>query len=914
MIFKMKIVQIILLSTGATIALAAAPTVSAGDSAPAIFDRGSTNDFEWDFQHIENGLILDKTGKPAGKLENATRGLIDATHAYVESSKKPKKSKKSEDETSMAVLRWPKGLSDQHFTISLWVNIRRGITSLELLQSRELRLGAYRGDARLGYLTSDKIKVLATYPDPKGSLGFGLGQWHHLAATYEAEGGKVALYIDGAQVAEAPSGGASAARDESDIKIGGAFAGSVADVRLSGQAATPSQIRAMFEADKDVYVKAIPVPAAGTTENLGSKEREVKPGDQALHEAWLDYRQAAPGAISEVDAALLQRIVAPEADSTVRTAADELDMAITRIAGVKATRGPDLAGEASIVLGTPKTSPIVARLASRLQLERAGGQGYILQSVAESETHCLVVAANSPAGVIAGTFALIRRLQLGEPLTDLNIADAPKTTIRLVNHWSYFGGFPDDAPKGRDDSIFNWADLRSGHTARIREWARLLASAGYNAVCPTELNWSDKNNFLEHLDEVKILAGIFRDYGIKLYWTPNYLLAPLTSTADSLYAAVPDFGGYLLKFGSEGQPGDPGPKSINQIARLLAPHGGTVLVRGFIYGKYSPLNDEMREVIPYKFFGPLDGQYDKNVVIVGKSSPLDFEIREPINALDGVLKQTRYGTEVMIAKDFPMSWLESWKRWTDFDNRRNGPGTLNRDGIDAVVGVAMISPDVPWTPNPLNMVNYYGLGRLSWDPSLTSAQIRSEWIGMTFGPRSPAAPVVDQILVRSDAVADDLMLYHGYRGVWIESKEGSLRTKLPDPLQITRTGIGADGIGSGLTSAYAPEVKAFYEDKTKSEDLLLHFHFLPYDYRLTNGRTLAEDMHHRLIEGVAGAEDMLGQWKTLEGKIDPQYFACTTKLFESYADEARKRQQEVEGEFADFLGTPLDGKIAVRQQ
>ncbi|HEY1662625.1 MAG TPA: LamG-like jellyroll fold domain-containing protein [Verrucomicrobiae bacterium] len=927
----MKIAQIILLSAGLGFRLSAAPAAPTDNSIPTM---------EWDFQHVENGQIMDATGKSVGKLEDATRGVVDATHACLEISKS----------TTSRVLLHPPKLSGKHLTISLWVKISKGATSLQILRSSNLSMGAYRSNAKMQFRVGTKFSDLNTYPDSRGIMGN--GQWHSYTVTYdEIAGGKAVVYIDGIQIAEAALDGPPTKRgdSDSDIIIGSenpknVFAGSIADIRVYDEVLSADQIHSNYEANKDVYVPPtnapMPSPAAspaakirtavgesadtddssdepmaddqGTGKHMDGTA-EVTPGDQALHAAWLNYQPAAPGTFSGDEAALLQNIAAPGADSTIRTAADELSVAITGITSVKPARGENLAGPAGIVLGTPETSPTISHLASQLQLQQAGSQGYILRSVSDGGTNCLIVAANSPAGVISGTFALIRRMQLGQSLTDLNVVDVPKTAVRLVNHWDFIPDSGDQALKGRNNSIYSWADLRAGHTALIREWARLLASAGYNGVCPTELNWAEGNNFLSHLDEVKTLAGIFRDYGIKLYWTPNYLLAPLPTTSDALYKAVPDFGGYLLKFGSEGQPGDPGPDSINSIARLLAPHGGVVLVRGFIYGKYSPLQDKLRQIIPYKFFGPLDGKYDPNVVIVGKSSPLDFEIREPINALDGVLKQTRYGTEVMITKEFPMSWIESWKRWFDFDNQRNGPGTYNRDGIDAVVGVAMVHPDVSWTANPLNMVNFYALGRLAWHPDLTPTQIQSEWIGMTFGPQSTAAPAVDHLLAGSDKIADDLMLYHGYRGVWVILRGGGLRTKLPYPQQITPEGIGGDGAGTGLSAAYAPGVRAYYENMTNNEDLLLFFHFLPYDYKLTNGRTLAEDMNDRLSDGVAGAQAMLDEWRSVDGKIDPQYFAYTTQCMESYATEAQKQEKNIEAGFAT-LRNGVDSTAKVKKK
>ncbi len=478
-------------------------------------------------------------------------------------------------------------------------------------------------------------------------------------------------------------------------------------------------------------------------------------------------------------------------------------------------------------------------------------------------------------------------------------------SVRMVNHWDNFRGFVDEqwlAPldpqlseNDRDYSIFGWRDLREGRIARIEQWARLLASAGFNAICPTEVNWSEKNNFLKYLPEVKVLAAIFRKYGIRLYWTPNYLFAPLQSTADSLYRYVPDFGGYLLKLGSEGQAGSPGPENVNAIARILAPSGGQVLMRGFVYGSHFQTDERHREKIPYLYFAPRDGQYDDNVIVVGKFTPLDFEVREPINALDGALKQTRYGAEVMIAKWFPMSWLEAWQRWLDFDNHRNGPGSYNRDCIDGVLGVSMISPLPGWTSNPLNMVNYYGLGRLAWNPERTAGELHDEWISLTFGDDREVRSTVQRILARSDEMIENLTLYHGYRGLWLRYRLDELRKtgSLPYPMRLEADSLGADGIGTGLAAVYAPEVRRLYEDPVRSEDLLLAFRVVPYTYRLTNGRTVIRDIYHVHNAGVRGADELLALWRTLKGRIDDRYYQDTETNFNAFTVTARARRNRI---------------------
>ena len=212
------------------------------------------------------------------------------------------------------------------------------------------------------------------------------------------------------------------------------------------------------------------------------------------------------------------------------------------------------------MLGTPTGSELIRSMSNELGLSKVNDDGFVLKSILYSGNSYIVVAANEPAGVIFGTFELIRKIKLQQDLAKLDFVSNPKVKIRIVNHWDWFRGTEGDDWHGkkidpfnwennRYNSIFSWEDLSTGNTKLIEDWARLLASAGWNAICPTEMNWQEQNNYLHHLNEVEKLAEIFRQHGIKLYWSPNYLLALNKATADSLYARVPDFGGYLLKLG-----------------------------------------------------------------------------------------------------------------------------------------------------------------------------------------------------------------------------------------------------------------------------------------------------------------------------------------------------------------------------
>jgi len=239
---------------------------------------------------------------------------------------------------------------------------------------------------------------------------------------------------------------------------------------------------------------------------------------------------------------------------------------------------------------------------------------HVKAAVGDSEWHHFAVAYDDRGKKIVGwrDGELISVVDLSTVATEPLVRDGlenPKLPIRMVDHWSYFRGFLGDKWRGdgRNNSIFSWEELRTGDTKLIRDWVRLMASAGWNALCPSEVNWCYRDNFLDHLDEVETLANICRDYGMKLYWSPSYLLALEQETADALYARVPDFGGYIMKMGSEKQNGDPRPPMVNRIADTLKPHGGRVLVRAFVYGNLRYTPEPYRNLIPYDLFAHEDG-------------------------------------------------------------------------------------------------------------------------------------------------------------------------------------------------------------------------------------------------------------------------------------------------------------------
>jgi len=570
----------------------------------------------------------------------------------------------------------------------------------------------------------------------------------------------------------------------------------------------------------------------------------------------------------------------------------------------KAVSGP------KIVLGTAETSSWIRDRADKLQLDRIKNDGFIIKTMEDGSDTTLVVAGNVPAGVIFGTFDLIRRIQLGQDPQRLDVLENPQIPIRMVDHWSYFRGFLGDKWRGggRDNSIYSWEQLRTGDTKLIREWVRMMSSAGWNAICPSEVNWCYRNNFLEHLDEVEILAGILRDYGMKLYWSPSYLLALERETADKIYSRVPNFGGYLLKLGSEKQNGDPRPAMVNRIADTLRPYGGNTVVRGFVYGnsRYTP--EPYRNLIPHDIFAPEDGNFRDNVIIISKGSPLDWDFSAPIPALDGAIQKNLSGSELVIDKGWPVSWIEKWKWWLEQDNYRSGPGSLNKFDADCIMGVSMISPSPAWTECPLNMVNYYGLGRLSWNPDRSVDEIYTEWITQTFGDDPEVLETLKTILLLSDDVTRKLYMYRGYRGIWIDTGDDEDMVQDKTTHTINRKGIGVKSpeLQKRTLAQYAPGLREVYGDRMKGEEFLTSFHFVEHDYRLSIGRTVIQDFYANLDEAVQLAGQLPEIFKRIKGKVDDRRFAYTLETLNNFSEDAKDRCDKTMRAFEKVSGSKAD--------
>jgi len=803
-------------------------------------------------------------------------------------------------------------------TISFWLNVGWTDGTFLAFNNNAVQLNVYRGDFiarfsggnefsyRGGILDSEwpkyDMRESAFYGHPRAAVHD--QEWHHFAVSYDDEGKRIIGWRDGQLISVIDL---STVKTEplkqkglTEINIGGDFAGFIDDLRIYNKVLTDINIRDIYNSNKLTFEGRFDTNEYSKTPQTTYK---FKKEDYKLYQAWLQYNEVSNSSVKN----FLKNIIAESSNSTVQTAAFELKNSVKKMLGINSNIKGEPTSGYKVVLGTAKTSKWIAKNAEKLGLDRIKDDGFIIKTIKSDNANVLVVAGLIPAGISFGTFDLIRRIQIGQELGDIDILENPKVQIRMINHWSFFRGYYGDIWGGeRNNSIFSWKEIAKGDTKIIRDWARMMASAGWNAICPSDVNWDFRDNYLDHLNEVEKLADIFRDYGIKLYWSPSYIIALNSATADSLYKRVPDFGGYLMKLGSEKQNGNPFPPMVNRIADNLKPYGGICLVRGFVYGNNRYSQNEYRTLIPHDVFVPEDGNYRDNVILVPKGSAGDWDLSAPIPAIDGGIKKTSRGSELVIDKDFPSSWVEKWKWWLEQDTYRDGPGSLNKHSIKCIVGVSMISPAASWTESPLNMINYYGLGRLAWNPDLTLDEIYTEWVQQTFGNDKQVVDIIKNMLYISDDVARKMYMYRGYRGIWLGFDEFLVENKLP--YEINKKGIGPATpiLRKRILDQYNPGLREIYGDSLRGEEFLSSFNFLPYNYRLSIGRTLIEDIYANPVEAIDLGKTMANLWKTLKGKIDAQRFELISTDLDNFIIELNEIEKKTATAFEKQSGIKRD--------
>jgi alpha-glucuronidase len=542
------------------------------------------------------------------------------------------------------------------------------------------------------------------------------------------------------------------------------------------------------------------------------------------------------------------------------------------------------------------------------------------------------VEANTELGILYGVYELLRCQRIGRPVR--NEVFNPSYKRRLLNHWDNLDGTIERGYAGY--SIF-WRNGKDSLTVtekdktRWQEYARVNASIGINGAVLNNVNASPKVLSKEYLKRVKVLSDVLRPYGIKTYLSVNFsspaILGGLKTSdpfdsevikwwenkVKEIYSLIPDFGGFLVKANSEGQPGpqDYGrthADGANMMADALRPYGGIVMWRAFVYSPKE--RDRARQA--YAEFIPLDGQFRENVIIQVKNGPVDFQPREPFNPLFGAMKETPVMPELQITQEYlghsiQLVFLSTmWEEFLNSDTYQKGEGSSVARCTDgsvypqkytAIAGVANIGLDTNWCGHHFAQANWYAFGRLAWNNQLTSEKIAEEWIRLTFSNQSKTLKnsnwqenfllPVKQIMLQSREAAVNYMMplglhhifagHHHYGpGPWYAPKD--IR---PDwtPVyyhQADTNGIGFDRTraGSNAVSQYhEPYCSQFNELETCPEIYLLWFHYLPWDYKMKSGRILWDELCYHYDKGLQQVREFQKIWDKVKPYVDEQRFA-----------------------------------------
>ncbi|HYC71433.1 MAG TPA: alpha-glucuronidase [Opitutaceae bacterium] len=553
-----------------------------------------------------------------------------------------------------------------------------------------------------------------------------------------------------------------------------------------------------------------------------------------------------------------------------------------------------------------------------VDLPQTGAEGYALVQAADGTVR---IESNRAIGALYGAFALLRHLQVSGTADGLKMTAAPRIRRRLLNHWDNLNGFVERGYAGF--SLWQWFYLPTERSARYRDYARACASLGINGTVLTNVNANALILTPAYLEKVAALADEFRPYGVRVYLTARFS-APIEigglKTADPLdpavaawwrakvgevYRHIPDFGGFLVKANSEGQPGPQDYKrthadGANMLADALAPHGGIVMWRAFVYAA-DVKTDRVKQA--QDEFAPLDGQFRANVVVQIKNGPLDFMPREPFSPLFAHMPRTRLAAELQITQEYlgqstQLAFLAPmWKEVLDADTFAQGAGStvarvidgsLRGHDLSVVAGVANTGTDRNWTGHLLAQANWYAYGRLAWDHSLSAETIADEWTRLTFGSDPAAVAVIKRMLLSSHETVVNYSMplglhhimaegHHYGPGPWVDLR-GAGR---PDWTSVyyhkaDEKGLGFDRTpgGSNALGQYAPEWRRLWGDPASCPDAyLLWFHHVPWDHRMKSGRSLWDELCHRYQQGVDEVRALRRDWESLATRIDGERHA-----------------------------------------
>jgi len=635
--------------------------------------------------------------------------------------------------------------------------------------------------------------------------------------------------------------------------------------------------------------------------------------------------------------------------ATMQVIRNEMRIALGGLLGKSIPESDNVNMNGLVILGKA-SSPSLAEFKLTEKVTRVGGEGYLIFKTVSKGKNVIVITGNEDVGVLYGMFHFLRLLQTNTDISQLSVESSPRIQRRILNHWDNLDRTVERGYAGF--SIWDWHKLPGYMEDRYTDYARANASIGINGAVVTNVNANALALTPDYLKKFAALANVFRPYGIRIYLTARFS-APIDigglKTADPLdenvkkwwkdkaaeiYQHIPDFGGFLVKANSEGQPGPQNYKrshadGANMLADAVRPFNGIVMWRAFVYDNNVP-DDRAKQA--YSEFEPLDGSFHDNVLVQVKNGAVDFQPREPYHPLFGSMPKTPLMMEFQITQEYlgfstHLVFLPSfYSEVLNSDTQVKGKGStvskivdgsLERHRLSGMAGVANIGTDRNWCGHPFAQSNWYGFGRLAWDPAVTPATIAEEWTRMTFSNDEDVVKTINTMILASHEAAVNYMtplgLHHimGYDhhygpGPWVKDKGRADWTSVyyhkADSL-----GVGFDRTASGSNALgqYAEGARNEFLLPQCPDKYLLWFHHLPWDHKMRSGRTLWDELCYKYDEGVSAVRQMQQSWQSLSNKVDIDRFKQVKMLLAIQEEEAVRWRNSCILYFQTFSSRPI---------
>lgn len=651
------------------------------------------------------------------------------------------------------------------------------------------------------------------------------------------------------------------------------------------------------------------------------------------YELWLRYQPVNNQAILSSYRQQISNIYIEGRSETINIAREELLKGLSALLQKKIVTASVAASSAASLFVSARTTSLPANTGIKELLQQTGDEGFVILTSNNNQQKRIIISGNTDKAILYGVFHFLRLLQTEQDISHLKIVSVPKVKLRMLNHWDNMNRTVERGYAGF--SLWNWHTLPGYIDPRYKDYARANASIGINGTVLTNVNANATILTKNYLVKVKALADAFRPYGIKVYLTARFS-APIEigglKTADPLdekvrqwwkdkvkeiYQYVPDFGGFVVKANSEGQPGPQDYKrshsdGANMLAEAVAPFNGIIMWRAFVY---SAEKNTDRHKQAYDEFVPLDGAFQKNVMVQVKNGAIDFMPREPFHPLFGAMPKTPLMMEFQVTQEYlgqatNLVYLGPlFKECLDSDTYTSGKGStvarvldgsLNKaQTLTGITGVANIGNDINWCGHPFAQANWYALGRLAWDHSLSAEGIADEWLRMTYSNHPAFLQTASKLMMESRETfvqySNPIGLHHimgtGHHygpAPWVSN------LNRPDwnPVYYHKAdsiGIGFNRTvtGSNALEQYHPEARKLWEDINSCEEKnLLWFHHVPWTFKMKSGRSLWDELCYHYYTGAEKVKSMQQAWAKLKPYVDEQRHEQVSMLLHVQYDEA----------------------------